>query len=247
MDAPPGDTTVLWHDVECGSYSADLPLWRELAAEARGPVLDLGCGTGRVTLELSEHGYEVTGLDIEPRFIQELRRRALERELPASAVVGDARELRLGRTFALVLAPMQLVQVVGGSAARVALLRGVRRHLIPGGVFAAAITPPDSTLVVEDQVPALPDVLERHGWVLSSYPLEIRVEERGVAVERLRQLVSPAGELSEERGTVWLHGVTAAGLEAEARRAGLTPAARGQIAETADHVGSTVVILKSPA
>ena len=39
---------VLWHDLECGRYAQDLPLWRELASEARGPVLDLGAGSGRV-------------------------------------------------------------------------------------------------------------------------------------------------------------------------------------------------------
>ena len=44
---------VMWHDVECGSYVADLPLWRRLAAEAGGPVLDVGAGTGRVALDLA--------------------------------------------------------------------------------------------------------------------------------------------------------------------------------------------------
>ena len=43
----------VWHDVECASYEADLDLWRELAAAARGPVLDHGCGTGRVALDLA--------------------------------------------------------------------------------------------------------------------------------------------------------------------------------------------------
>ena len=48
-----GSDAVVWQDVECASYDADLPLWRELAAAAAGPVLDLGCGTGRVALDLS--------------------------------------------------------------------------------------------------------------------------------------------------------------------------------------------------
>ena len=43
---------VIWHDVECGAYVADLPLWRELAAACEGPILDVGAGTGRVTLDL---------------------------------------------------------------------------------------------------------------------------------------------------------------------------------------------------
>ena len=42
----PEPELVVWHDLECGGYDADLPLWRELAADADGPVLDLGAGTG---------------------------------------------------------------------------------------------------------------------------------------------------------------------------------------------------------
>ena len=44
----------IWHDLECGGYDVDLPLWRELARRARpGPVLDVGAGTGRVALDLA--------------------------------------------------------------------------------------------------------------------------------------------------------------------------------------------------
>jgi ubiquinone/menaquinone biosynthesis C-methylase UbiE len=44
---------ALWHDLECGDYRDDLPSWRSLAATAGGPVLDVGAGTGRVTLDLA--------------------------------------------------------------------------------------------------------------------------------------------------------------------------------------------------
>ena len=54
---------VIWHDVENGSYAADLELWRTLAAEASGPILDLGAGTGRVARDLHAAGHEVHALD----------------------------------------------------------------------------------------------------------------------------------------------------------------------------------------
>ena len=53
---------ALWHDLECGDYADDLPLWRALAAEALGPVLDVGAGTGRVSLELAAGGVPVVAL-----------------------------------------------------------------------------------------------------------------------------------------------------------------------------------------
>ena len=58
-----GLTDVLWHDIECGSYDLDLPLWRELADREGSPVLDVGAGTGRVALDLARRGHEVVALD----------------------------------------------------------------------------------------------------------------------------------------------------------------------------------------
>ena len=60
---------VIWHDVENGSYTADLELWRELAAQAHGPVLDLGAGTGRVARDLHAAGHEVHALDCDPELL----------------------------------------------------------------------------------------------------------------------------------------------------------------------------------
>jgi SAM-dependent methyltransferase len=245
--APPGGTAVLWHDVECGSYTADLPLWRELAAAAGGPVLDLGCGTGRVSLDLAAHGFDVTGLDSDPLLSSELVRRAIDRGLNVAVVVGDARAIELEGSFALVIAPMQLVQIVGGPDGRAGLLASARRHLAPGGRFAAAISAPDDALRGEDEAPPLPDVFERDGWVLSSQTLDVRVDEGGVAVDRLRQLISPAGEISDELSSVHLDALTPEDLEEEGRAAGLRPAGRRSIPETPDHVGSTVVIMDAPA
>ena len=64
---------VLWHDLECGPYRADLPLWRWLAGREGGPVLDVGAGTGRVTLELAREGHELVALDRDAGLLRELK------------------------------------------------------------------------------------------------------------------------------------------------------------------------------
>ena len=243
---------VVWHDAECGGYSADLGLWEELAEAAAGPVLDLGCGTGRVALHLARRGHEVVAVDREPALIDELGARAVG--VPAEGTVADARNLDLGREFPLALAPMQLLQLLADEAERRRCLEAIARHLSPGGLAALAIVEdtlgepvsPFSRQARErrDGPPPLPDTREVGGVVYSSLPLPTVVDDGAILVRRLRQTVAPDGRLEEEESTIALRELSAEQLESEAGRVGLEPLPRRQIAATADHVGSTVVVLR---
>jgi SAM-dependent methyltransferase len=233
-------TEVIWHDVECASYSADLPLWEELAAGGGGAVLDLGCGTGRVALHLARRGHQIIGVDRDAALLAALRERA--GELAVEPVHADAREFALDRPVALALAPMQTLQLLEGAEDRVACLSRVAAALAPGGRFAAAILeempPPD------DSPPPLPDVREVDGWVYSSLAVEAAVGPDEIVIHRLRQIVSPAGELDEEPNRVRIETFSAAQLEEEAATVGLVPVERRRIGPTDIHVGSTVVVLR---
>jgi SAM-dependent methyltransferase len=235
---------VIWHDVECGGYGADLPLWRRLALEADGPVLDLGAGTGRVALDLAEAGHAVTALDSNPVLLAELALRAEERRLPVDCVRADVRDFPGIGSFALIIAPMQLLQILGGSSARTKMLAGVTSSLAPGGTFAAAIANLDEAVAAESAEPPMPDVGERRGWIYSSLPLDVRPEPGGVAVEWLRQKVSPAGTLTEERHTEMLDFLQPGQLEREAAAQGLCPEGRHEVSQTPAYVGSTVVVCR---
>jgi SAM-dependent methyltransferase len=238
---------VAWHDLECSSYAADLPLWRELADDGGGPVLDLGAGTGRVALDLASHDHRVTALDSDAELVHELARRAHWHGLRVDAVTADARSFDLGGArFSLAIAPMQVFQLLGGAEARTAALTRVRDHLEPGGLVAVALADPFEALSPDDLLPPLPDVHEQDGWVLSSQPLAVRPGDGRVTVERLRQLVSPEGELSEELNTVELDLVTPDELDDEARAAGLEPAGRRHVPPTTDYIGATVVLAEAP-
>lgn len=235
-----------WHDVECASYSADLPLWRELAEGQGGPVLDVGCGTGRVALDLAARGHQVVAVDADPELVRVLAERARERALPVRALAADARALALGTRHPLAILPMQVVQLLGGPEGRASALAAIARHLEPGGLLAVAIADPFDDLPLEQSLPPLPDVLERDGWVLSSTPVGLREENGSVAIDRHRQAVSPEGALTEELATVVLDSVTAEELAAEGAAAGLVPRSPRDIPSTRDHVGSTVVLLEAP-
>jgi SAM-dependent methyltransferase len=247
MSAPSTDTVeATWHDVECGAYLADLADWTRLAHEAAGPLLELGCGTGRVALSLAAAGFEVTAVDNSPALLAALRARATADGLEIDCVLADARELALGRRFALIAAPMQLVHLMGGPDGRERLLRRGAEHLAPGGAFALALLAEDA-LVAQPAPPPLPDVLERDGYVYSSLPIEVRDAGGALEVRRLRQLVSPGGELREETDSVSLDLLTAAQLASEAASAGLAVRERIEVSPTSDHVGSTIVVLEASA
>jgi SAM-dependent methyltransferase len=243
------EEAVIWHDVECAAYDVDLPLWRELADAAGAPLLDLGCGTGRVALDLAARGHEVTAVDAEPALVRALSARARERGLRVRAHALDIRSLDLGgRTFALAIAPMQVVQLLGGPAGRLAMLERVRAHLRPAGVLAAALADPFGALPAELAMPPLPDVREHRGWVYQSTPIAVRDEPDGtLAIDRLREAVSPTGELRDAVATIRLDRIDADGLELEARQAGFRPLERRLVPETAAYVGSTVVVLEAPS
>jgi SAM-dependent methyltransferase len=237
---------VVWHDVECGAYEVDLELWREFAADGGGPVAEIGCGTGRVTLDLAARGHSVTALDSEAALVGALRERARPGAVSVEAVVADARSFRLPRAdFALFIAPMQVVQLMGGAEGRASMLACVSSHLRPGGRFAAALADPFDGVPAEDLGPPLPDVREQDGWVFSSTPVAVRSEAAGTAIDRLRQAVSPSGELDESMTSIVLDHVGADEFEAEAVGAGFAPYSRRVVPATGDYVASVVVMLEA--
>jgi SAM-dependent methyltransferase len=245
------DRAVIWHEVECGSYSADLPLWERLAAAAAGPVLELGCGAGRVALHLARHGHEVVGIDTERPLVGALEAQARADEVPARGIVADATDFELDERFGLAVAPMQLVQLLAGSPGRRTMLAGVAAHLRPGAILATALVEPHHLPEVDaganNGSAPLPDVCELDGWIFSSLPLAIRDDDGPLRVKRLRQTVSPTGELSEEVDITSLDPLPLSILEAEAADAGLRAAGTASVPATDWHVGSTVCLLEAPA
>jgi hypothetical protein len=140
------------------------------------------------------------------------------------------------------MAPMQLVQLFDGHHDRIRCLRSVSAHLRAGGLAAFAIV--ESMTVAADAPPPLPDARESDGWIYSSLPLGVEVQPEAIRIRRLRQIVSPSGDLSEETDEVRLSTLDAATLDAEAAEAGLHPCGRRQVPATEAHVGSSVVLLR---
>ena len=236
---------ALWHDLECGAYGEDLPLWRALAAEASGPVLDVGAGTGRVALHLAAAGVPVVALDAEARLLEALEHRAAR--LPVETVVGDARAFTLERRVALVLVPMQTLQLLGGPRGRAAFLRCALDHLEPGGMVAAALADAMDCFDEEHPLSPPPDVCAFGDVRYSTRLLTVTERDGRAALRRRREIVGPQDRREVRHVVVELDRVSADTVAAEAAALGFEVEPHRFIPETEQYLGSTVVILRAPS
>ncbi|HEU4976667.1 MAG TPA: class I SAM-dependent methyltransferase [Baekduia sp.] len=241
-----GHAAVIWHDVECGGYREDVALWRALAEEAGGAVLDVGAGTGRITLDLAARGHDVVALDAEPALLAALAERAAERGLAVQTHAADARAFDLGARggFGLIAVPMQTVQLLGGSEARAAFLRCARAHLRDGGLVAMALADALESFDAESDGLPEPDAAEVDGARWVSLPLAVVDEGERAAIHRLRQVFAPDGSHADSHDVIRLDRLTPDELEDEGRAAGLEPLPARRVPATQEYVGSTVVVLR---
>jgi ubiquinone/menaquinone biosynthesis C-methylase UbiE len=123
----------------------DVAFWRRVAVVAPGPVLELGCGTGRVSLPLARGGVSLVGIDRSAPMLARAKQRAgaLGRKQGSLALVrGDIRTLPFrARRFSMVLAPYGVLQSLLGDGDLAATLDSVGRVLVRGGTFGIDLVP----------------------------------------------------------------------------------------------------------
>ena len=124
----------------------DLPFWLELAAQAGDPILELGCGTGRVLIPLAQAGYRTVGLDNDPAMLKFLQTQ-LGPGIPHSPelIEADISEFELARQFPLIILPCNTFSTLSNEQ-RLDCLGCVRRHLRYGGIFAVSLPNPELLL-----------------------------------------------------------------------------------------------------
>ena len=115
----------------------DVDFYVSLAAEARGPVVELAVGNGRVAVPIAlRTGRRVIGVDISPAMLAGASDRAHAAGVELDLRLGDMRELALGETTDLVICPFRSLLHLPGHDDRLRVFRRVATTLDPGGRFA---------------------------------------------------------------------------------------------------------------
>ncbi len=180
------DRFARFYDLEYSLKEDDLPFYLDLADRFPGPLLEIGAGTGRVTLELAAAGSEIWGIDDSARMLAVAEKKMRGREAAGRVhlVQADMRDFTLPVKFALCIIPFRAFLHNLTQADQLATLAAIRRHLKPGGILAFDLFVP------------LAEVLQQGEWHEEIAAEELAVPEEGVSLtvqithEPARQLLT---------------------------------------------------------
>jgi SAM-dependent methyltransferase len=219
------DRIARFYDVDMAQNMPfdDVAFYADLCAHADGPVLELGCGNGRILLALLRAGIDATGIDMSAGMLAELRRKAAVAGLRAPVAQMDIRRLALRERFAVVLCPYSLITYLTTADDVGHLLQGVRHGLRPGGRFVVdAFVPQPVTAGAEFRLdyrrPFEGGTLTRWKRLQPAGPSTNRIERRyevGDATGQLRAEVAIAETIRPYRPEDLRTMVSAAGFAPE--------------------------------
>lgn len=140
-EATPFDDGALY-DLLLGDLALGRDFYIGLAKAARGPVLDVGCGTGRILLPCLQAGVDIEGLDLFPGMLKRLREKAAALHLHPILHEADMTSFRLNRRYALIMIVFNAFVHNLTTDDQLACLRACRDHLLPGGLLAFDVSFP---------------------------------------------------------------------------------------------------------
>lgn len=141
----------------------DREFYVDLAREAGGPVLEVGCGTGRIYLELLRADVDAYGIDVSDEMLDVLRERAEGAGLSPRVRRADVTDFDPKREYALVIVPFRAFLHVLGLENQQAALRNLRTALVPGGRLVLNFFPPNVEWIAERYGEPQTDAIEHDG------------------------------------------------------------------------------------
>ncbi len=165
---------AILYDAHHSRHLEDLEFWKDIATQRGSPILELGCGTGRVLITLARAGHTVFGVDRNPAMLRVLKER-LNPIISSMVhiVLSDLTAYRLAERFSLILLPCNTYSTLTRVERRKSLLL-VHRHLAPEGLFALSI--PNPVMLSEVPIRSDPEVEEVFQDPESGDPVQVSSE-----------------------------------------------------------------------
>jgi SAM-dependent methyltransferase len=188
----PYESLARFYDLENADRADDLPLWADLARETGGPVLELGCGSGRVALHLAREGFEVVGVDSSPAMLDLAKARLTHQPRTAKRVellLEDFTRLQMARVFPLILLPFNTFSHLLESPDQSAAMQVIAAHLHEDGLAAMELPNPAAALSVAAE-----------GLVLEQ---TFRDEDRGMSIQQFSSL--RVDRLAQRGRITWIY------------------------------------------
>ncbi len=124
-----------FYDMEFAARHEDLDFYRDFALRTEGPILEIACGTGRITVPVAKLGRPTFGLDLSGAMLTNARKRASEDSVQITWIRANATSFTLQSRFGFIYMATNALQHVQKSVDVQKILRNVKRHLRPRGLF----------------------------------------------------------------------------------------------------------------
>jgi len=140
----------LHYDAQHVEIVEDIPFYISQAQKADGPILELACGTGRITIPIARQDFDITGLDISEGMLKVAREKVEREHLSCTFIHADCRNFSLGRKYKLIFIPFNSMAHIHDRASFETMCIAMRSHLADGGHFIIDIFNPKLEILISD-------------------------------------------------------------------------------------------------
>jgi len=184
------------YDLIYGKYKEDIDFYRKEARKAKGKVLEIACGTGRIYLEMLKDGADAYGIDISKNMLKVLKMKAKKLRLKPKVRKADMRTFKLDQKFSLIIIPFRSFLHNLTIEDQIKTLKNIKNHLAPNGKFILNFFFPNPEVILKTYGKKIKETIKTEG---KKYTLI----NKSYFVDEVNQIVEFIDTLKENNKTIW--------------------------------------------
>ncbi len=178
-----------------GEYKDDLDFYRKEARRAKGKVLEIACGTGRIYLEMLKDGVDAYGIDISGNMLKVLEKKAEKSGLKPKVKKADMRTFKLNHKFSLIIIPFRSFLHNLSIEDQLKTLRNIKNHLAPSGKLALTFFFPDPEIILKTYGKEVKETLKTKDKKI--------LINKSYFVDEINQIVESINTIKEKGKKIW--------------------------------------------